>query len=444
MIEIKDNCYEGKAFLRDEVADLAPLSRKTIKELCNEYDNLLVFPYTVGDTKDKIGEEQIFSIEGCFEDTAKAVMKTGNIMGFLGRGNTNLRISSRFDNTGREYFMQYMLSRVFSINLFDLKYSSTDEDVLNFLMLLFPLFLRKALSQGVYREYRRLEHNDTHLRGTVDVARFLRQDVLFTGNIAYNTREFCHDNSITELVRHTIEYMMTIPTGEDILTMNEENIADVATIRTVTPEYERLERQRVMQQNLKPKIHPYFTEYYPLQRLCMQILHEEELAYGTNDGDVHGILFDGAWLWEEYLETVLKQLGFNHPHNKDNAGGFWLYEDNTGRRMPDFWRDDYVLDAKYKTSVEHAPRVAKLDVNDQNQMIVYITHLKAKGGAFISPLTQKEIDELPEAWLKTGHKHIAIYGMRIPSDVKDYGDFAQQMKTQEDKLVEKITKELNS
>ena len=41
-------------------------------------------------------------------------------------------------------------------------------------------------------------------------------------------------------------------------------------------------------------------------------------------------------------------MGFIHPENKSGKGGFYLFDDNTGLRYPDFYKEGTVLDAKYK------------------------------------------------------------------------------------------------
>lgn len=74
----------------------------------------------------------------------------------------------------------------------------------------------------------------------------------------------------------------------------------------------------------------------------------EEVKYGETDEEICGILFDGAWLWEEYLNTILQKEGFKHPENKKHKGGIYLFEDHSGIRYPDFYKDGIVLDAKYK------------------------------------------------------------------------------------------------
>lgn len=68
----------------------------------------------------------------------------------------------------------------------------------------------------------------------------------------------------------------------------------------------------------------FYKEYTALQKLCLQILRQEEIKYGIDSDKVYGILFDGAWLWEEYLNTLLSNAGFKHPENKLGTGAIYL------------------------------------------------------------------------------------------------------------------------
>ena len=62
-------------------------------------------------------------------------------MGFVGRRNTMIRIQSRFtSDDGRDYFLHYMLQKVFAIHLFDLKHLTDEESIFDFLIYLFPTF----------------------------------------------------------------------------------------------------------------------------------------------------------------------------------------------------------------------------------------------------------------------------------------------------------------
>ena len=86
---------------------------------------------------------------------------------------------------------------------------------------MFPSMLKTAMKQGIYKEYRKVQYNDSNVRGTIDISRHIRENIPFCGNISYDTEEFCYDNAVMELIRHTIEYIITIPLGDMILSSNE-------------------------------------------------------------------------------------------------------------------------------------------------------------------------------------------------------------------------------
>ena len=121
--------------------------------------------------------------------------------------------------------------------------------------------LKRAMCQGIYKEYKRFKHNDSNVRGTIDLSRHIRENIPFRGTISYNTRDFSLDNSVTELIRHTIEYIKTIPLGNAILS-SDNTIADyIKKIISYTPSYRHSERMKVLQNNLVPCHHPFYTEY---------------------------------------------------------------------------------------------------------------------------------------------------------------------------------------
>lgn len=258
----------------------------------------------------------------------------------------------------RIFFLYYMLQKILSINVVSLNHSSNQDDkILDFLLFLFPAMLKKAMSQGLYKEYKIQQHDDAQVRGVININKVIRNDIPFHGRISYSIRQHSYDNSITQLIRHTIEYIKHHPFGASILSNDQETKEYVSQIVSSTPSYDGREREKVLKQNMKPKVHPYFLKYRDLQLLCVRILRYESLKYGKEENKIYGILFDGAWLWEEYLNTILKDLNFKHPRNKEFKGGVQMFEkpsdeeyfDNNSRRMyPDFYREDYILDAKYK------------------------------------------------------------------------------------------------
>lgn len=441
-IELEDNtrsANRAKEFGREEIADLFPIAGRTLSDLCRENENLLLFPDCLNSAKDKIGDEKICELQNTtYSDKVRIV--TGNIMGFVGTETLQLKIRSRFDAGRKDFLLHYMLQKVLSFNLFDLNYNSEDEEALDFLLLLFPQFLSSALRQGVYREYKSYRHNDANVRGPIDIARHIARNMPFAGSVAYTTRSFSYDNDMTQLVRHTIELMQTKWLGRAVLGANKETMDNVSTIIAHTPAYNRQRRSSVISKNLRAKVHPFYTAYRPLQALCLQILRGEEAKYGHSEHEISGILFDGAWLWEEYVNTLLAPKGFLHPENRLGEGYLLLFADGTGKFYPDFYKSgatpdksDFVLDAKYKRLGSY-DTVACVGREDLFQLIAYMKRLNAPKGGFIAPLTEK-IAPLAEKKItipisKLGGDNsetLSIFGIEISKEQGDYRKFCDEM-----------------
>lgn len=426
---------DAGTFWRHDVASLFPIADKTIAELCRENENLLIFPYSIESSDDRIGESSVMSILNT-DDPEKVRISTGNVMGFIGVGNLQIKIKSRFDKGRDDFLLHYMLQKVLSFNLFDLSHNNEQEDVFDFIMFMFPYFLKAAMRQGVYREYQNFRHNDANLKGTIDVGRHIARNIPFVGNIAYSTREYSHDNNMTELIRHTIEFMKTKKYGQAVLNIDRETIENVNAIIEYTPLYNKSDRNCVISKNLRLKTHPYYTEYRPLQTLCLQILRMEEVKYGESDEEICGILFDGAWLWEEYVNTILSKQGFIHPENKRHKGGIYLFEGHSGIRYPDFYKDDIVLDAKYKRLGSYN-KVSMVDPDDVHQVMAYMSALHVNKGGFIAPLEKKQ-DKIPKSQISGTLSYLYIFGIEISRASSSYVDFCERMKEKEEEFIKSI------
>lgn len=436
---IQDN--RTRKVLPEEIEDFKLLAGKTIGELSTEkFPGLLVFPRDFGQSDDLSAEACIYSLA---LEKGDVVMKTNNIVGFIGFENSQLTIRSRFaDKNEEDYFLHYMLQKVMSLNVLDLKHKTADEQVFDFLIFLFPSMLKKAIRQGMFREYQNRHYNDANIKGRVDVARFIQKDIPFAGHVAYQTREYSADNDMNQLIRHTIEYIKTkkmnaksgAETYGNLLSVDDEMKRAVSLICVNTPSYQLRDRQNVIYRNLRPLRHPYFSAYQPLQRLCIQILRHQGLKYGQAQEKIHGILFDVSWLWEEYLNTLLKPLGFLHPENRKRKGALYLFEDNHGQpRFPDFYQGDVVLDAKYKSGIQR---------EDYHQMITYQYILKGRKGAFISP---DEITEMGRLGRLNGYgAELFSIHLRIPKNCESYLTFCKQMNIEEKTISELVGNKYSS
>ena len=417
--------------------NLAKIANTPLSELVKSNPSLLVFPKVLGYHKDGIEDEEIFNLHGNPEKLEDVTLKTGNLMGFVGIGDTQIKISSRFaKDDEQDFFLHYMLEKVFSINLFDFEQQISKDGALGLLMFSFPLLLKKALAQGIFRQYQTFNRNDANLKGVIDVSRHIRQNIPFGGKVAYNSRERTFDNAVTQLIRHTIEYIQTKPLGKELLTKNNETKKCVQEILEATQSYNLQNREKVISQNLKPITHPYFTAYKPLQTLCLAILRHKKTGYGNSKNKAYGILFDGAWLWEEYLATILVPAGFKHPRNKSETGAIRIWSGNP--RYPDFYKgeqknafrygepipeENYILDAKYKR-LENAT----ISRDDSHQLVTYMHILPAKCAGLVYPLENGSIVRKNGPWKILGlGGTVTTYGLPIPQK-ESYREFTETMK----------------
>ncbi|MEH6668455.1 MAG: hypothetical protein V7689_11935 [Psychrobacter sp.] len=431
------------------IDDLSLLASKNIGELVTAHPNLLIFPAHFEDNEDDIASKPIFELN---VSESQTVLETGNVMGFIGVKGTQLKIQSRFarasvvgsdDQANQEeaieedYFLHYMLQKVLCINLFDLKHSRNQTNLFDFLVYLFPHFLKKALSQGLYKEYQKQSYNDSSLKGAIDVKAHLRQNLPFRGNVAYSVREHSFDNPISQLIRHAIEFIKQKPNLRDVLHSDSETLDFVNLIVQHTPSYHVRDRHTIINTNRKPFVHPYFTEYSGLQKICLQILRYEGLKYANNDDKAHGILFDGAWLWEEYLNTLLRPIGYDHPTNNNRQGGIKVYAQkfsgNNVRRYPDFVKDSrIILDAKYKRMKDN-----KIDRDDLNQVLSYLFLYKADIGGYVAPTEEDDL-ALNMGLLNGFGGSIHKFKLSIPQKVTSYQVFKRAIAENEVRLIENI------
>ena len=425
MMQITDNqqILNKEEFITEYPKISQVLLDRTLENLSQE-DNIFIFPndlqYSPGLDKD----QKIL-------ETVNQKIKTGNVIGFLGYGQERLTISSRFSNERDDYFLHYLLQKVLNINLTSLDVALSREDKLyQLLMSLFPKYLQAALRKGLYKEYQSFSHNDSHVKGVIDVRNHLKKNLPFTGNIAYTTREFTYDNPLMQLIRHTIEYMKNQKSiGREVLDNLSTSREHVSEIIRVTPSYKLANRAKIIRSNqTKPLRHAYFREYRKLQELCLMILNSEKHGLGYQEQKIHGILFDVAWLWEEYVHTLLPK-GFIHPRNKDKTNGISVFSNHERKVFPDFYHQNckIVLDAKYKKLEDTEKGINREDLF---QLISYSYILKAEKAGLVFPSIERSVNS--EIGKVAGYGVLLKkWSIQIPQKVSSYKEFYDMIQISE-------------
>ena len=430
LLKIKDNSQQNKAAF-SQIGNLtSKIADKTLGLL--EREGVFVFPEIVKDAEDITRDQMIIQ---SFNDT----YRSGNVMGFLGCGDERLIIESRFCGE-EDYFFQYLLDRVLDFpNIVDLESDANqDHRLFNFLLFLFPYYLKTAMRKGLFKKYIRHRYNDGNVKGAIDIARHIAKNTPFTGNVAYSQREFSYDNSLMELVRHTIEFIKGKPYGNMLLIKAKDY---VRLVIEATPGYEPYDRQRIIGQNKKNTVrHAYFREYLALQRLCLLILRHQKHQIGSGSKQIYGILFDGAWLWEEYINSLIEDV-FYHPVNKGGKGAQRLFDGHIGLIYPDFISRNnevrIIADAKYKP-------IDNIGNRDYLQVLAYMFRFEAKAGYYLYPEAESS-DDL-RLWMNRGTTYeanvmprddvsITKHGLKIPVDAQNYAEFVTKMKLNEQEFV---------
>lgn len=425
-LKIKDNSFIPKSKF-DGIQDLSnQVSNKTLLQL--EKEGIFVFPDLLKDAEDVSRDQMILQ-------SVNDSYLSGNIMGFIGRGSQRLVIESRFSKGENDFLFQYLLEKVVDFpNVVNLK-SNIDfaEKIFNLLVFLFPKYLREAMRKGLYKKYVRREYNDENIRGSIDVARHIRKNLPFVGNVAYNQREYSYDNYIMELVRHTIEYINRKSFGKRVLRQVKE---EVKLVIQATPEYEPYDRRKIINQNKKNTVrHAYYKEYRELQQLCLLILQNQEHYVGSGNRKIYGVLFDGAWLWEEYINLLISDY-FYHPMNKAGQGRQYLFNGNRGKIYPDFIGKDsdnrIIADAKYKP-------VENIGNKDYLQILAYMFRFDSKKAYYLYP--ESSGGENQVFWLNKGSSYEKVevrddisvikHGLKISDEDRDYSVFTEKMKKAE-------------
>lgn len=441
IIKLKDNNNKY------DVSQLSEIDKNNIQYIAshsieNISDNILIFPNSFDEIKDLNEKSTIFNL---YDNK----IHTNNLMGFISYNNTQIKISSRFAlDDNKDYFLHYMLMKVLSLNIINLEHSAYNDDSFDFLIYIFAIFFKSALRQGLFKQYKLIKHNDSNVKGAIDINRYIKNNIPFNGKISYNTREYSYDNNITQLIRHTIEYINT--KNRYILNSDNEIKDYTHQIFYSTSSYEKNKRESIINKNLKKLLHPYYYEYEPLRRICIQILRYEKLKYGSNDNTVYGLLFDGAYLFEEYLNTFLSKEKFIHTESRNTKNGNSIkLLNNAWRVYPDFYKlsdgneFNIVLDAKYKRLNKEDNE--NIDRNDKHQIVSYSFTLNAKKAGFIYPLEENDfkqntentyIGNLNNEYNNNINCEIHKFALKIPNqNFNNIKEFAEEMKKIEDELI---------
>lgn len=316
---------------------------------------------------------------------------TGNFVGVLSLGNDScIEIYSRFEDDNHRFaFINHMLNKIYDLNDLFLTQGGNNKTDLNLDLLLKLSFLSKlknAYREGEYKSYEKVHKNDTAPRGTIDIARHIKLNLCPENyKVAYSYNEYTSKNSYIYLVR--LCYEMLFEKGK------KPKGKGVDDLLFKSQDYWSYDKRQIIHKNEnKPITSPLFKCHRDLQKFCLDVLKHKKMtldSFGTEDGK-YGVLIDCAWLWEEYVATLLKDY-FIHKTMSSKEKDY-LFADEKGkpfqRIIPDYVGKNslpVIADAKYMDLY------GRRDLQDEQRnsvyykTVMYMQRYQAKLGMIFYP-----------------------------------------------------------
>lgn len=315
-------------------------------------------------------------------------------------------IKSRFDKNKRNDFSNYMIEKAlcYSTNIFTDMHPNANKEYLLRKMLAIVFFqqITVACKKGIYRQYRTYEKNDSHPKGKIDIARHIKLNPLFNGNIAYSYREYTVDNDVNRLILTALDVLQ----GEDVsfvrMLMKQYDTVNryFREIENILTPASRQECIGLLNRTSKKIHHSIYKDWEKVRQTAVLIIKRFGMsASAQGKKNVFGILFDMPRLWEKYIEKILNtNENLNKILAQEEKGIFYRNDNkfNTTTARPDFLISDsnnrfIVLDAKYKNAWSEFLQTKNWSDgksvlrNDYFQVISYMYIFKCKIGGIICP-----------------------------------------------------------
>ena len=388
-------------------------------------------------------------------------------------------IRSRFDNESCE-FSKYILNKALGLKaniLQNVEPSVGRGEILDLILaIIFTMQIARAYRKGIYRRYRTYENNDSKLKGRIDVARHIRLNPIFNGNIAYSSREYTADNDMNRMILTAYTSLQKRQPGR--MRELEKKYAPVkdfiSQLKNIMQPASRQEARKLVQKERKKITHAVYSDWESVRKTAILILKYMGIAPEDDGTNVNGILINMNYIWERYLVQIVKEKIENkYQIEGKKSFGIFFPNDQSNERprelklqpgelklQPDLVISDkdeplLIIDAKYKNEWENvaSDKLGKPDREDCFQIMSYMYRAKCKFGGIFCPQTKvrDESDNgkmsLKEYFIfeKRDEKAIVtLFSLQINGVQGSSKEFAEEMKKREDALCGEIRKKIKT
>lgn len=361
-------------------------------------------------------EDDFISIWGA--DVMNFTLKTGNIIGYLKKGDYSIKISSRFGDN----FLKHIISDADGfLEIENYGGSTKDEGYEWLLIYLWKTKVKKAYRLGLPKKYITKNETLNKVRGNINTIDYFSNR--HQGSYKCEFREHSYNNEANRLIASTFKKIG-----------NHEFLHDSTLIKNAF--YTATDGQKMSRRELykiKHFTNPFYREYNDVIDLSKLILRDELSNFGEQS-DNSAFFFDVSMLFEYFVRKLLKRIGLLLESKFENRINIATGVNNYRRKLePDIVFNHngnrFLFDVKYK-SFDLKYGVSREDLFQLHTYIgQYGNKANIKACGFIYPISELR-------WLKAGFKSsetliqdtitvmdkeikFCIFFIKVPSDVHD-------------------------